>query len=127
MDTVTVTVTVTVTGYLFSRFMPDSLTNGLPVPAFWNSQQHLNLPLPMISLCTINRVGVSRAFLRVCACSATTSVLFVFLFTYALSCVLYSLNCMILFLLYTDTQIRLILFIYWSLPLLLDKILIIRC
>ncbi len=92
-----------------------------PCPCFFGtSQQHLNLPLPTISLCTTNRVSVSHVFLYVCACSVTNSVLFVFVFTYALSCILYSFNCTILFLLCTP-KIRLILCIYWSSPLLLDK------
>ena len=85
---------------------------------FGMSQQHLSLPLSTISLCTTKRVRVSLAFLCVCACSVTSSVLFVFVFTYALSCILYFFNCTILF-----PSIHS--FIYWSSPLLLNKILIV--
>jgi hypothetical protein len=59
-----------------ARFMPDSADDGLPSLFFRTSQQPLNLPLPMISLCTTNRVSVSHVFLHVGACSVTTSVLF---------------------------------------------------
>ncbi len=61
---------------------------------FGTSQQHLNLPLPTISLCTTNRVGVSHVFL----CSVTTFVLFVFVFTCALCPSVYfpmSLSCIL--------------------------------
>jgi hypothetical protein len=64
---------------------------------FGISQQHLNLPLPTIPLCTTNCASVSLAFLCVCACSVTTAVLFVFVFTYVLSCILHFFNCTILF------------------------------
>jgi hypothetical protein len=57
-----------------ARFMPDSADNGLlvPVQIFLeqaNSTDDLDLPLPTIFLCSINRVSVSLAFLCVCACS----------------------------------------------------------
>jgi hypothetical protein len=66
-----------------------------------------------ISLCTINRVGVSLAFLCVCACFVTIVLFvffFVFRFTYALSCIFYSFNCTICSF---YTQLRLILLGYW--------------
>jgi hypothetical protein len=82
---------------------------------FGTSQQHLYLSLPTISLCTTNRVSVSLAFLCVCACSVTTSVLF------CVSVHLCSLVYFLLFQLYDFvsfyTQLRLIVFIYWSSPL----------
>jgi hypothetical protein len=75
-DSVTVTLTLTVDPMRSMR----SMRWGVYFPVLsGTSQQHLNLPLPTISLCTTNRVSVSHVFLRyVCACSVTTSVLFVF-------------------------------------------------
>ena len=73
----------------------------LPVPVFWNkptaSKPSTTYDVPLYH----NRVSVSLAFLCVCAFSVTISVLFTFRFTYARSCILYSFNCTILFLLYT--------------------------
>jgi hypothetical protein len=46
--------------------------DGLHIPVFCQvriSQQHLNLPIPTISLCTTNCVSVPHVFLYVCACS----------------------------------------------------------
>jgi hypothetical protein len=57
--------------------MPDSADDGLPLPVFRNKQQqHLNLPLPTISLFATNCVSVSHVFLYVCACSVATGILF---------------------------------------------------
>jgi hypothetical protein len=79
--------------------------------------------LPTISLCTTNRVSVLLAFLRVCACSQCNSFCSIFVSVH-----LCSLVHSLLFQLYEFvsfyTQLRLILFIYWSSPLLFDKILI---
>ncbi len=83
-------------------------------------------------LSTINRVSVLHVFLSVCACSVTTSVLFLFVFTYAVCPCLFShvSLCSLLIHLYgfvsLYTQLLLILFIHWSspLPLFFNKLLI---
>ena len=85
------------------RFMPDSADDGLPVPVFWNKPTVHYLRSPSVPQ-TVLVCGM-------CFCMyarVTSSVLFVFMFTYALcpsvhfpmslSCILYSYNCAVLLL-----------------------------
>jgi hypothetical protein len=61
-----------------ARFMPDSAGDGLPLSVsqwFGTSQQHLNLPLPTISLYAFSKVyALYPLYHKACQCVACVSV-----------------------------------------------------
>jgi len=110
-----------------ARFMPDSADNGLPVPVFWDkptaSKPSLTYDHPLHHK-PCHSVSVSLASDRV---SVYAHDLYLFLFCLCFGSPMlsrvFSTPLTVRFCSFY-TQLRLILFIYWSSPLLFNKVLI---